>query len=256
MLVDIQIGPFTFNVAKQFTLNGAPARYWVMMYGDRLVAEKSQIGGDPRGVTQSELLQLFEEERAAFIRARQPKPARAASPLAHGVRVRLVEAADRTGVEGRTLGEFLALAPIAGLARGLIDDRFATWAVSEIGVTPMERDEFQRLQDAHAAIADALTTPAAAPGPAMPYAWVAGLLPDDVLTHDAEQWRAPTSWELRHVVGEGSFTGVTGAQAAALVGVLPQNFRKYTARDGASSRQNMSFAMWHLLLHKLGVQAL
>ena len=39
-----------------------------------------------------------------------------------------------------------------------------------------------------------------------------------------------------------------------MVGVTPQNFRKYTARDGASTRQGMSFAMWHLLLHKLGVQ--
>lgn len=76
------------------------------------------------------------------------------------------------------------------------------------------------------------------------------------MAQDAGEWRAPTSWELRHVVGEGSFTGVTGAQAAALVGVTPQNFRKYTARDGASTRQGMSYAMWHLLLHKLGVQSL
>ena len=75
-----------------------------------------------------------------------------------------------------------------------------------------------------------------------------------MLARELADWRAPTSWELRHVVGEGSFTGWTGAQAAAMVGVTPQNFRKYTARDGASTRQGMSFAMWHLLLHKLGVQ--
>ena len=89
---------------------------------------------------------------------------------------------------------------------------------------------------------------------APPLTWIAGLLPADVLARESADWRAPTSWELRHLVGEGSFTGWSGAQAAAMVGVTPQNFRKYTARDGASTRQGMSFAMWHLLLHKLGVQ--
>lgn len=256
MLDDIQIGPFTFNGGRAFTHNGIPARRWQMHYGNKLVAEKTHTGADAHGITQYELQQLFGDERAAFIRAHQPKPARKPSAVTDGVRVRLVESTDRTGVEGRTLGEFLALAPISGLARGLIDDRYATWAVSDLGVTPMAADEFVRLQEAHAAIAEALAAPREDVGPSMPSAWVAGLLPDEVLAQDPGEWRAPTSWELRHVVGEGSFTGVTGAQAAAMVGVTPQNFRKYTARDGASTRQGMSFAMWHLLLHKLGVQAL
>ncbi len=255
MLDDIHIGPFTFSGGKPFTLNGAPARRWEMRYGHQLVAEKTHCGADQRGITQRELQQLFESERAAFILAHQPKAVRKPSALDDGVRVRLVKSTDRVGVEGRTLGEFLALAPIAGLARGLIDDRYATWAVSELGVTPMAADEFARLQAAHAAISDALTSPRSTVGPSMPSAWIASLLPDEVLAQDPGEWRAPTSWELRHVVGEGSFTGVTGAQAAALVGVTPQNFRKYTARDGASTRQGMSYAMWHLLLHRLGVQA-
>lgn len=254
MLDDIHIGPFTFNGGKAFTLNGVPARRWEMRYGDQLVAEKTRSGADLRGITQYELQQFFADERAAFISARQPKVQRKPGPLADGVRVRLVESTDRVGVEGRTLGELLALAPIAGLASGLIDDRYATWAVSDLGVTPMGADEFARLQEAHAAIADARTAPRETPGPAMPNAWIADLLPDDVLSTDPQAWRAPTSWELRHVVGEGSFTGVSGAKAAELVGVTPQNFRKYTARDGASTRQAMGFAMWHLLLHKLGVQ--
>jgi len=87
-------------------------------------------------------------------------------------------------------------------------------------------------------------------------AWIAGLLPDEVLTTNASAWRAPTSWELRHVVGQGSFTGVSGGGAAALCGTTPQNFRKYTAHDGAKGRQSISFAMWHLLLHRLGVKNL
>ncbi len=75
----------------------------------------------------------------------------------------------------------------------------------------------------------------------------------EVMTDDPEQWRAPTAAEIRIVVGKGSETGLTGAQAARIVGVLPQNFRKYTATDDASLRQKMSFAMWHLLLHRVGV---
>lgn len=73
------------------------------------------------------------------------------------------------------------------------------------------------------------------------------------MTDDPEQWRAPTAAEIRIVVGKGSETGLTGAQAARIVGVLPQNVRKYTATDDASLRQKMSFAMWHLLLHRVGV---
>lgn len=84
-------------------------------------------------------------------------------------------------------------------------------------------------------------------------AWIAGLLPDEVLTLDPALWRAPTSWEIRHVVGEGSLTGLSGAKAAELVGVTPQNFRKYTAADDAKSRQAISFAMWHLLLRRLDI---
>jgi hypothetical protein len=86
-------------------------------------------------------------------------------------------------------------------------------------------------------------------------AWIAELFPNEVLDIDPDAWRAPTAWELRHVVGEGSFTRVSGAKAAALVGVSPQNFRKYTAGDSAKNRQSISFAMWHLLLARLQVKA-
>lgn len=85
------------------------------------------------------------------------------------------------------------------------------------------------------------------------HAWIRGLLPADVLTQVASEWRAPTEWELRHVVGEDSFTGVTGNVAAAMVGISETNFRKYTASATAKNRQQMSFATWHLLLAKLGV---
>ena len=83
--------------------------------------------------------------------------------------------------------------------------------------------------------------------------WIANLLPDVVITNNPDDWRAPTSFEVRHVVGEGSFTGLSGAKAASLVGMTPANFRKYTAQDSAKNRQNISFAAWHLLLIRTGV---
>lgn len=87
-----------------------------------------------------------------------------------------------------------------------------------------------------------------------PNAYIAALLPEETLTEDLAAWRAPTSAEIRIVIGRGSETGLSGADAAHLVGVLPQNFRKYTASDDAASRQKMSYAMWHLLLHRTGVK--
>ena len=80
------------------------------------------------------------------------------------------------------------------------------------------------------------------------------MLPEETLTEDPSAWRAPTGAEIKIVIGRNSETGLTVAEAARLVGVLPQNFRKYTAADDASSRQKMSFAMWHLLLYRTGVQ--
>lgn len=143
-------------------------------------------------------------------------------------------------------GERLALFStdsLLGMTPGLIDDRARYWlrTADRRYSRPVTLGEYGRLRAEYER---------------PPLAWIADLLPDDVLTDNPENWRAPTSWEIRHVVGEGSFTGISGAKAAALVGVNPQSMRKYTAREGAKSRQPISFAMWHLLLHKLGVQKL
>ena len=43
-------------------------------------------------------------------------------------------------------------------------------------------------------------------------------------------------------------------RAARLVGVTPQNFRRYNAMPGAKHVSEMSFSMWHLLLRRLCVQ--
>lgn len=86
--------------------------------------------------------------------------------------------------------------------------------------------------------------------------WIAHMLPAEVLTLDPSKWRAPTQFELFHLVGTGSFTGVSGEKCAHLIGVTPQNLRKYIQRPGVAWAQRISFASWHLLLHRLGVQPL
>ena len=88
---------------------------------------------------------------------------------------------------------------------------------------------------------------------ASPHAWISTLLPSEVLTLDKDGWRSPTHDELAHVIGIGSLTGIPGERAAELVGHDPQNFRKYTASATAQHRQSISFATWHLLLHRLGI---
>lgn len=246
---DFSFGPFHFEPAQGgFSINNVKSHRWTMCYGRDVLAEHTL--GD--NFNRSQIVEAFDVDRSAFIRRASacdaPPPAKRPT---HAV---LVESTDCVGVAGKTLGGFDVLAPIAGLSAGLIDDRFATWLVvpETSQCLPMGADEFERLAEAHRAIAEAdKIVPTRSE---LKKAWLAGLLPDDVMTDDSELWRAPTSWEIRHIVGEGSFTGVSGARAAALVGVSPQNFRKYTAADGASTRQPISFAMWHYLLARLGIQ--
>lgn len=227
MLDDIQIGPFTYSGGKPLTVNSTSARRWTMSYGDKLLFEKVRASSDTAGITQSELLAFFEEERANFVLA--------ATGANTPSRIQLIDFET-----GDAVGSFFSN-DMCGMTTGLINDSSRYW------IRSLDKRYSRDVTiDSYAQIVAQHKAPARA--------WIADLLPDEVMTQDAEQWRAPTSWELRHVVGEGSFTGVTGAKAAELVGVTPQNFRKYTAKDGASSRQNISFSMWHLLLHKLGVQ--
>lgn len=243
-------GPFLFEPFGVIKFGGADLRRWELSYGGKLLADRRAT----EKATQDQVREIFADDVASFVskHRQQQVPAKKQStpqPLAQ-----LIDEAT-----GRVLGQFNIAAPIAGLTAGLTDDRWPTWLVKSGKPThamPMGIDEFERLQAAHTAANEAADAPCPHQHVTAPAnAWIAGLLPDEVLTRDASEWRAPTAWEIRHVVGEGSFTRVSGAKAAALVGILPQNFRKYTAADGAASRQGMSFAMWHLLLHRLGVQS-
>lgn len=248
---DFQAGPFEYRAGERVTLGGVPSVKWLLHYAHDQLAWHYV----PASASRAAVREAFSDDVSDFERRHQPAiaPVVPSSDLPP-MFLRLVEEAT-----GRVLGSFEAAAPIAGLTSGLTDDRWATWLVTEahpMKSMPMTQDEFERLSAAHKAVHQLRAEMTPAPRVAHPHAWIAGLLPEAVLTLDAADWRAPKAWEIRHVVGEGSFTGITGSKAAALVGILPQNFRKYTAADGAASRQHMSFAMWHLLLHRIGVQAL
>ena len=222
---DFKFGAFEYRAGKYTKLAGQLGIEWSLRYSRKTLAAHFV----PAAATRGEVQCAFSDDVAEF-------KARARKDYAPD-RFELVDFET-----GDAVAEFFAH-NVPDMSPGLIDDRSRYWlrSANRLRSRPVTLSDFGALTAAHQA-------------PSL--AWAAGLLPEDVLTFDAAEWRAPTAWEIRHVVGEGSFTGVTGAQAAALVGVLPQNFRKYTAADGASSRQKMSFAMWHLLLHRLGVQSL
>ena len=76
----------------------------------------------------------------------------------------------------------------------------------------------------------------------------------ELLTEDPDVWRPPTSNEVRQIVGRSSKTGISGAKAARLIGVTDAAFRKYTAGEGATRRHTISYAAWHLLLHRLSIR--
>jgi len=253
-MTNFAYGPFTFEAGETLNIASAPSRRWRMYYGHDELAEKVL----PAALARWEIVEQFGNARAALIADVRPAPTVQADPLEHGYIARLVRSTEFSGVAGKVLDQFLVLAPIDGMQRGLIDDRHETWlhAPEVDGILPMGAEEFARLKTAHEAIKDALLHPPPDAPPELPLAWVQALLPDDVLTEDKTHWRAPTAWEIRHVVGEGSFSGITGAEAAELVGGSPQGFRKYLAADGAKNRQPISYAAWHLLLHKLGVKQL
>ena len=222
---DFQSGPFEYRAGQRAALAGQPSIEWSLRYGGKMLAERFVPAAAPRGEVQC----AFSDSVAAF----KEHASKEYAP-------------DRFELIDYTTGDVVAAFfanSVPDMTPGMIDDRSRYWvrSANRLRSRPVTLSDFGALTAAHQA---------------PPLAWVLGLLPEEVLTFDAAEWRAPTAWEIRHVVGEGSFTGVAGAQAAALVGVLPQNFRKYTAADGAASRQSISFAMWHLLLHRLGVQSL
>ena len=218
-----QTGPFSFEPSPRgLRRNGVSARGWTLSYGCASLATRTL----PDGLTQSEIRDAFASDIGAFVEQAKTEN--------RPMRINLVDAETDTIVAG-----FFSHS-MCGLTPGLIDDRSRYWLQSPD--RSYSRDvtlsEFAELAARYAAPENS---------------WIAGLLPDEVLTTDPDVWRAPSSWEIRHVVGEGSFTGISGASAAKLVGVTPQNFRKYTAADTAKTRQKMGFAMWHYLLNRLRI---
>lgn len=224
--MNFRSGPFEFNRApKGATVGDTPMYRWAIYYGPQLLCEKML----PSEATQDAVREAFAAEIGSFTAA--------AIAEHHPDIYHLVTP------EGDIIAR-VALEDLPGMTACIPDDRFPYWIVTAEKPArgePVTLEKFAAVAAEH--------RPA-------PRGWIADLLPESVLTDDPESWTAPSNWHIRHVVGEGSFTGISGAKAAALIGVTPQNFRKYTAADDARTRQKISFAMWHLLLHKLGVQRL
>ena len=213
-------GPFIFENTK-ISLS---SREWVMKYNGQVVATHSIPGTN---VLLSELFKTFESDRNAFILEKQ-----------NSYRLPRIDLLDSKS--GAVLAYFHTENGCDMLPNP-INDSHQYWICSEDRLVSRAVTLTQWGQ----IVAD---------NNAPDNAWISSLLPKEVLTNTPSEWRSPTSLELRHIVGEGSFTGITGAKAAELVGVSPQNFRKYTAQERASTHQKMGFAMWHLLLHKLEVK--
>lgn len=224
MEIERKHGPFTFISSGPKSINGTPSHKWCMYYGDTELAERVIPGPN---LDLSVLYEAFEQDRLDFIKRTQ---------ATHNV-----QCVDLIDFETGDAVTHFYTQDLCGMTVGLIDDRSRYWIRSA--------DKRYSLDVTLAQYAQIV-----AKHQALRSAWITELLPQDVLTSNPQEWRAPTSWEIRHVVGEGSFTGISGAKAAELVGVTPQNFRKYTAQEGAATRQKMSYAMWHLLLQKLEIK--
>lgn len=245
---DFTIGPFTIAPAGQINLNGFQKQLFDIEYGNETMRERIPVTPG----TQSQVTNQLEEALNSVVsELKGPCQEPEEEPLS----VRWLQLVDQK--TGDVIDTMPWEAEIPGLSAGLTDDRFETWLVADGRSMPIELEEFERLKNAHYAAFNARAVAEKKPISLKPtYSWIAELLPTDITTTDPDEWRAPTAWEIRHLVGEGSLIGISGAKVAALVGVNPSSFRKYTAQDGAKSRQNMSFAMWHLLLHRLDVKAL
>ena len=214
-------GPFAYEAVRRA---GVGRQVWAVSYGYKFLGE-SAVKADADRQT---IIAALSGHRYQFTVAHREEH--------EPDTVYLVDS--ETGDE---IGSFCSDS-MCDMTPGLIDDRAKYWLCSSD----------RRYSRALESLTEFASVAAVFSAPWM--SWIAALLPDDVLTNDSEAWRAPTAWEIRHVVGKDSFTGTPGALAASYVGVTAQNFRKYTAQDGARTRQNMSYAMWHLLLQKLGVK--
>jgi hypothetical protein len=213
-------GPFRFEPLGDLVfLGGIQCQKWGLFYANKKWASDFVEITATRTAIRNE----FEEVISAWIReAREKDSAR---------RVHLVTPG----------GAVLCTARLSSLPEGVSscipDDRFPFWLITDTTPTrgmPVTLGEWTRIAKAHSA-------------PRL--FWITDVLPGAVLTHDVGVWRPPTPFEIRHVVGEGSLTGVAGDCAAAKVGMTPQNFRKYLG-----GTQKMPFAVWHLLLNRLEVQ--
>lgn len=81
------------------------------------------------------------------------------------------------------------------------------------------------------------------------------LLPEEVLTLDADRWRPPAPEEVR-LVKELAGKEWTNERLCKLIGVTEAAFVRYMSIYRIKNRAVIRFAAWHLLLHRLGLKKL
>lgn len=214
-------GPFSFTPGSRSTTNGQASRLWTLSYASVFLAERRA----DEGASSGRVREVFADDISEFVRA---------SRAEHSPDVLHLIEHDT----GETVGQ-LSVSSWPNLTAGLADDSSRFWLLSpdRRRSMPVTLTQFGQIAAEHAAPENH---------------WIAGLLPDDVMPW-ADEWRPPTSREIRHVVGQGSLTGISGERAALMIGMSAANFRKYTAHESVKNRQSISRAAWFLLLREARV---
>lgn len=212
-----------------------------LLYGSTVIASQNFPSAK---IKRWEIAQAFERPITAFINGK-----RAVGSMGNPFKVELVDLRHNNVV----LDSFDSYLPIPDMTGAIHDNsEHDLWATSPLGDKPITQEGFEWLKKEQATISAQVK----AMRQGMPKAWICAMLPHNSLTLNHELWVPPSPWHIRHVVGEGSFTGVTGIRAAAISGISAQHFRKFMAQPTSINCQAIPFAAWHLLLQRLGVQSI
>lgn len=85
--------------------------------------------------------------------------------------------------------------------------------------------------------------------------WIVNLLSPACLASNSGKWKAPSYFDICHVVGTGSLTGLSVDRASALLGIPPERLTFYLLPDNDGRRSPMTYQMWNKLLVSTGIRA-
>ena len=156
-----QIGPFDYTPGKSRTLNGVAQAEWALYYGDKLVGS-AWVAGD-----RAQVVEALAVQRGDFVTRLRTDNARDCLIL-------------RRWDDAAPLDSMLLESWPDDLAGAVANDSSEYWAEVQGSKRrmPVTLEQWARIRERHSA----------------PHlAWIAGLLPADVLARESADWRAPTS---------------------------------------------------------------